>query len=159
MLSLVVARARNNAIGKDGRIPWHAPEDLRLFQRETTGGALIMGRRTWESLPTRPLPSRLNLVLSRNSALAEHVFSDAADALAHARDQGYPRIYGIGGQAVYAALLPHADRLLITEVDVTVPEPDAVFPDFDAEAWVQIARYNLRRAGPACTLRELVRRR
>ena len=59
MLSLVVARARNGAIGQAGTIPWHAPEDLAFFQRETTGGAVIMGRNTWESLPLRPLPGRV----------------------------------------------------------------------------------------------------
>ncbi len=63
MLTLVVARAKGGAIGRDGDIPWHAPEDLKMFQRETLGGALVMGRRTWESLPVKPLKNRLNIVV------------------------------------------------------------------------------------------------
>ncbi|MGR3416285.1 dihydrofolate reductase [Paracoccus sp. (in: a-proteobacteria)] len=76
MLSLIVARAQDGAIGKDNRIPWHIPQDLRMFQRETTGGALIMGRRTWESLPVRPLKNRLNCVLSRDARVAETSLPD-----------------------------------------------------------------------------------
>ena len=64
MLTLIAARARNGAIGKDGTLPWHIPEDLKFFKRETLGGAIIMGRRTWESLPFKPLKDRLNLVVT-----------------------------------------------------------------------------------------------
>ena len=87
MLSLVVARARNGAIGKDNLIPWHAPEDLAFFQRETTGGAIIMGRKTWESLPFKPLKNRLNCVVSSDKSLTEHVFATPEAALAFARAQ------------------------------------------------------------------------
>ncbi|AWX93839.1 hypothetical protein DPM13_14495 [Paracoccus mutanolyticus] len=73
MISLVVARARNGAIGKDNTIPWHIPADMRLFQRETLGSAIIMGRLTWESLPVRPLKNRMNIVVSRDAGLTEHV--------------------------------------------------------------------------------------
>lgn len=73
MLTLIVARARNSAIGKDNDIPWFAPEDLAMFKRETVGGAMIMGRNTWESLPVKPLKSRLNVVVSRDASLTEHV--------------------------------------------------------------------------------------
>lgn len=157
MLTLVVARARNGAIGKDGGIPWHIPEDLAMFQRETTGGALIMGRRTWESLPVKPLKNRLNCVISRSTGLTDHVFSDLDAALRFCRQAGWHRLYGIGGQAIYAALLPLADRLLITEVDLEIPAPDASFPDFDEAEWVEIDRRNLRKTGPAAQLRELMR--
>ena len=64
MISLVVARARNGAIGRENTIPWHAPEDLKFFQRETLGGVIIMGRNTWDSLPFKPLKNRVNLVVS-----------------------------------------------------------------------------------------------
>lgn len=157
MLSLIVARARNGAIGKDGTIPWRIPEDLAMFQRETTGGALIMGRRTWESLPVKPLKNRLNCVISRDRTLTDHVFADLAAALRFCRDGGWHRIYGIGGQGIYAALLPLADRLLITEVDLDIPAADACFPDFDAGEWVETDRRLLRDAGPRATLRELIR--
>lgn len=159
MLSLIVARARNGAIGKDNDIPWHAPEDLKMFQRETTGGALIMGRRTWDSLPVKPLKNRLNCVLSRNPDMAEHVFSTADEAIGFCRGEGYHRIYGIGGQAVYRELLPLADRLLITEVDMAVEDADAFFPDFDEAEWLELHRQPLVQASPRCVLRELVRRR
>ncbi len=158
MLSLVVARARNGAIGKDGAIPWHLPEDLRMFQRETTGGALIMGRRTWESLPVKPLKNRLNCVISRDESLTDHVFPDMPAALEFCRREGWHRIYGIGGQAVYADLLPLADRLLITEVDVEIEAPDASFPAFDEAEWREIHRQTLREDGPRAVLRELLRR-
>ncbi|CAN0153304.1 unnamed protein product, partial [Chrysoparadoxa australica] len=73
MITLIAAHDRNRAIGKDGDIPWHLPEDLAMFKRETLGGALIMGRRTWESLPFKPLPKRLNIVVSRDKGLTEQV--------------------------------------------------------------------------------------
>lgn len=158
MLTLVVARARNGAIGKDGGIPWHLPEDLRMFQRETTGGALIMGRRTWESLPVKPLKNRLNCVISRDTALTDHVFSDLGAVLDFCRAEGWHRLYGIGGEAIFAALLPLADRLMITEVDLDIEAPDASFPAFDEGEWLEIHRQTLG-GTPRAVLRELIRRR
>lgn len=159
MLSLVVARAQRGAIGRGNTIPWHAPEDLAFFQRETTGGAVIMGRRTWESLPFRPLKNRLNIVLSSGPVDgAEHVCAKAADALALAAARGQARVYGIGGAGVYAALLPLAHRLLITEVALDVPDADTFFPQIDEDDWHEVQRLTLRTEGPACVLRELLRR-
>ena len=156
MLSLIVARAKDGAIGKDNQIPWHIPEDLRMFQRETTGGALIMGRKTWESLPVRPLKNRLNCVLSRDGGIAENVFASLTDAVRFCEDQGHFRIYIIGGEAVFAEALPIADRLLLTEVDTTVPGAEAFFPDFDEAEWRQIATRALP-SDPAASVRELIR--
>lgn len=160
MLTLIVARAKGGAIGKDGTIPWHAPEDLALFQRETTGGVVIMGRKTWESLPKKPLPRRTNIVVT--SAMMPEVedvhFLPFEAAMQAAQTSGNPRIYGIGGAGIYAALLPRADRLLITEVDLTIPEADAFFPDFDGKDWREIARYPLRAHNPPAYCRELLRR-
>ncbi|WP_371226612.1 dihydrofolate reductase [Roseovarius sp. 2305UL8-3] len=158
MISLVVARDRNGAIGKDGDIPWRAPEDLKMFQRETLGGALIMGRNTWESLPVKPLKNRLNCVVSRDASLTEHVFSDIPAAIAAGYDSGHTRIYGIGGQSIYAEMLPMAHRLLITEVDLEVEEADARFPNIDEAEWIETRRMVLRNDAPHCTLRELIRR-
>ncbi|QJF52096.1 dihydrofolate reductase [Roseobacter ponti] len=157
MLTLVVARARNGAIGKDNEIPWNVPEDLRLFQRETLGGALIMGRRTWQSLPVRPLPRRLNCVISRDNSLADMVRQDLRTAIQDCYDAGYTRIYGVGGEAVYAGLMPLADRMVITEVDTAIGEADAFFPAFDASDWTELRRFDLRTDSPACQVRELVR--
>ncbi|MEC7763879.1 MAG: dihydrofolate reductase [Pseudomonadota bacterium] len=159
MLSLIVARAQGGAIGRDGDIPWHAPEDLRMFQRETTGGAIIMGRKTWESLPVKPLKNRLNIVVSRDAGLTDHVVGSVEDAIALARGEGYTRVYGIGGAGIYAALLPLADRLLVTEVELDVPDADAFFPAFDEAYWFELHRSPLRDADPACVLRDLIRRR
>lgn len=157
MISLIVARARGGAIGRDGDIPWHAPEDLRAFQRETRGGAVIMGRRTWESLPVRPLKDRLNILVSRDSSLAEHVCASVSAAIERAQAAGYHRIYGIGGAAIYAEMLPLAHRLLITEVALDVADADAFFPEFERGQWREIARSTLRTEAPACVLHEWLR--
>ena len=160
MLTLIVARANDGAIGKDGTIPWHAPEDLAMFQRETTGGVVIMGRKTWESLPKKPLPRRVNIVVTSAAMpqMDDVQFLPFDAAIEAARSSGNARIYGIGGAGIYAALLPQADRLLITEVDISIPNADAFFPNFDAEAWREIARYPLRNTHPHATCRELLRR-
>ncbi|HBZ42651.1 MAG TPA: dihydrofolate reductase [Maritimibacter sp.] len=157
MLTLIVARARGGAIGRDGDIPWHAPEDLKMFQRETKGGAIIMGRKTWESLPVKPLKDRLNIVVSRDSGLAENVVGDVDAAVALARDQGWHRVYGIGGAGIYDALLEKADRLMVTEVALDIPDADAFFPAFEESDWREVSRQVLRDDNPSCELRELIR--
>ncbi|QGX97835.1 dihydrofolate reductase [Roseovarius faecimaris] len=158
MITLVVARARNGAIGKEGDIPWHAPEDLRAFQRETMGGALIMGRRTWESLPVKPLKGRMNSVISRDASLTEHVFDSVEAAVIASYGAGYTRVYGIGGARIYEEMLPLAHRLLLTEVELDVPDADAFFPPIDEGEWVEARRTLLREDGPPCLLRDLIRR-
>jgi len=154
---VIVARARNGAIGKDGTIPWRAPEDLAFFQRETMGGAVIMGRKTWQSLPFKPLKNRLNIVVSSQDHDAPVVCRDLAQAIAHAQTAGHRRIYGIGGAAIYGGLLPHADRLLITEVAVDVPGADTFFPPFEGVDWHLTGKTALRDADPACVLHEYLR--
>lgn len=159
MITLIVARARNGAIGKGNTIPWHAPEDLKAFQRETLGGAIIMGRNTWDSLPFKPLKSRLNLVVSSNPEAADNVYSSLQEAVVEAQAQGYQRIYGIGGFGVYRDMLAMADRLLITEVDLDITEADTFFPDFNIEAWEMTRQTPLRSSKPACVMVEYLRRR
>lgn len=159
MLSLIVARARNGAIGRDGTIPWHAPEDLAFFQRETLGGAIIMGRKTWESLPKRPLPRRLNIVVTTAPFATEKdaQFVSLESALDAARAAGHMRVYAIGGAGIYRAFLPKADRLLITEVDLDVPDADTFFPQINSDQWRLTARLPLRSDDPRCTLTEYLR--
>lgn len=158
MISLVVARARNGAIGKDNTIPWHIPEDMRLFQRETLGSAIIMGRLTWESLPVKPLKNRMNIVVSRSAGLTEHVVSSVREAVELANEAGYSRISGIGGEAIFREMLPVSERLVLTEVDLEIADADVFFPEFDESEWKEIARRVLPGDGPTATLRELIRR-
>ncbi|MBY6152046.1 dihydrofolate reductase [Vannielia litorea] len=158
MLSLIVARDRNGAIGKDGDIPWRAPEDLKFFKRETLGGAVIMGRKTWESLPFKPLPDRLNLVVSSRTDLGVHSFHQPGHALNYAHDAGHRRVYGIGGEGIFKAFMGQADRLLITEVELEIEGADAFMPAFDEADWRLAGEQVLREAEPRCVLREWLRR-
>lgn len=158
MITLIVARDKNGAIGKGNTIPWHAPEDLKFFMRETMGGAVIMGRNTWDSLPVKPLKNRLNIVVSSKGVAHEHVVGSVEAAMGLAHDEKRARIYGMGGAGIYAAMLPMADRLLITEVDLEVAGADTWFPQFDRAAWREVSRLPLQSDGPACTAVELLRK-
>ena len=160
MMTLIVARARNSAIGRDNTIPWHAPEDLAFFQRETLGGAIIMGRNTWDSLPKRPLPRRLNIVVTSRPADegADALFMPLEDAVRAAQTAGYLRHYAIGGAGIYRAFLPLANRLLITEVDLDVPDADTFFPEFDPADWHLNASLPVREAAPRCVIHEFLRK-
>jgi dihydrofolate reductase len=158
MITLIAARAKNGAIGKDNTIPWRAPEDLAFFQRETLGGALVMGRNTWDSLPFKPLKGRLNLVVTSQADLAEHTFTSLEAALSEAQSQGYCRVYGMGGARVYRDLLPVAHRLLITEVELDLPDADTFFPEFKESEWQCVGSRELRGADPRCVLYEYLRR-
>ncbi len=148
MITLIVARDRNGAIGKDNTIPWHAPEDLKAFQRETLGGAVIMGRNTWDSLPFKPLKNRLNLVVSSNPDAADEVYASVAEAIAAAYAQGYRRLYGIGGAGIYREMLEIADRLLITEVALEIAGADTHFPQINAREWLRLGETELRQLIP-----------
>ena len=139
-LSLLAALDRNHAIGKDGDLPWHLPDDLKRFKALTLGKPVLMGRRTAQSL-RRALPGRRNLVLSR-SGHAPHarmeVFVSLPDALAALGDA--PEACVIGGGAVFAETLPLAARLHLTWVDTVVDGADAHFPRFDLSRWQVVAR-------------------
>lgn len=139
-------------------IPWHIPEDLQSFQRETLGGALIMGRKTWESLPVKPLPKRLNIVVSALPETGEVVAPTVAAAIELAFSRGHHRIYGIGGARIYEEMLPVADRLLISEVEIEVKDADTFFPPIDLKKWHIINETPLRLASPKCCVREYLRR-
>jgi dihydrofolate reductase len=119
-VALIWAQARDRVIGASGGLPWHLPEDLALFRSRTTGSAVVMGRRTWESLPERfrPLPGRTNVVLTSDPRWSA-AGARRAGSVAEVLDDGGP-LWVIGGGAVYAAFLPHADRLVVTDVDVVV---------------------------------------
>ena len=131
---LVAALARNGVIGAQGKLPWHLPEDLRHFKQLTLGHPVIMGRRTWESLG-RPLPGRRNIVVTRRAGYAAASASVAASLeAALALCAGEAVAYVIGGAELYAAALPLADGLVLTEIDRDYAG-DTRFPEWDRGAW------------------------
>lgn len=137
MITLVLARAANGVIGRDGSLPWRLPADLKRFKALTMGRPMIMGRKTFDSFPA-PLPGRRHIVLTRDQDWraegAEPVHSpDAALALAG------PDAAVIGGAEIYALLLDRADRVELTEVHAS-PEGDATVPPFDPAVWREVAR-------------------
>ena len=136
MLTIICALAANRAIGYQNKLLYHLSADLRRFKALTTGHTIIMGRRTFESLPKGALPNRRNIVLSRqkgaNFAGAE-VFPSLQAALdACDTDED---VFVIGGESVYAEALPLADRLCLTHVEATPEHADAFFPEFNAMEW------------------------
>ena len=138
-MSLVAAVARGGVIGRANAIPWQIAEDVRRFRALTIGHPVVMGRRTWDSLPGRfrPLPGRQNVVVTRNPAWHAHGVVPAGslpDALRLL--EGAPRVFVIGGAELYAEALPLADELLLTEVDAEF-EGDTFFPRWDRNAFTQ----------------------
>lgn len=142
MLSLIAAVARNRAIGNDGRLLWHLPEDMRHFRQSTSGKTVIMGRKTWESLPPafRPLPQRNNIVVSHNPGYAAdgaRVAISLDDAIALAGDED--EVFVIGGGTLYRQTLPLAERLYLTEVAVD-GIGDTFFPEVSPAEWREVSR-------------------
>lgn len=129
-LHLIWAQDRNGAIGSNNALPWHLPEDLRRFKEQTRGLPVIMGRRTFESLPGGALPFRLNLVVSRSAFLAADVApaTSLRDALDQAARTGLSRAYVIGGAQLYSAALAQADVIERTLVDIEASNPDTFAP-------------------------------
>jgi len=141
VLTLIAAVARNGVIGIDNRLPWRLPADLKHFKLLTLGHAVIMGRKTWESLPVgfRPLPGRRNIVVTRDEAYRAEgaAVATSLPAAMTAADGG--EAFVIGGAELYAAALPLADRLQLTEIDATF-EGDTWFPAIDAGQWRETRR-------------------
>jgi len=145
LIALVVARARNGVIGRDGGLPWRLKSDMAFFKATTMGKPVVMGRKTWDSLPRKPLPGRLNIVVTRQpgfQAEGAEVFSTVPTALDRARQQaksdGVPEVCVIGGSQIYDATLGLADRLYVTEV-AAEPDGDAFFPDPDPDVWREVS--------------------
>lgn len=126
------------AIGRNGEMPWHLPEDLAHFKRATLGAPVIMGRRTWESLPERfrPLPGRENAVVTRHpgfdapGAIVAHSLDGALRAV---RDRGAERVWIMGGGQLYRAAMPLADELVVTRIELDVPDADTFAPEIGPE--------------------------
>jgi dihydrofolate reductase len=139
-VAFVVAVSRNGVIGRDGGLPWHISTDLKRFKAITMGKPLIMGRKTWESLPKKPLPGRPNIVITRQKnyrAEGAIVVSDIPSALAAAGQ--VDEVCVIGGGEIFDMFLPQTDRIYLTEVDLEV-DGDTFFPMIDPAQWTETAR-------------------
>lgn len=144
-LALIAAVARNGVIGRDGDMPWHISADLKHFKATTMGKPIVMGRRTFESIG-KALPGRPNIVVTRTADFVADDVEVAADfdqALALAAAYGTDEVVVIGGGEIYAAALPRADRLYLTDIDLDV-EGDVYFPALDRAQWHEIARQDHR---------------
>ncbi|MGN5011352.1 type 3 dihydrofolate reductase [Aeromonas veronii] len=139
-ISMIAAMAHDRVIGKDNQMPWHLPADLAHFKRVTLGKPVLMGRKTFESIG-RPLPGRRNLVISRNpdyQAEGIEVVGSIEAALALLAGSSVEELMVIGGGHLYAEMLPSADCLYLTQIDLAV-EGDTRFPAFDDGQWQRIA--------------------
>jgi dihydrofolate reductase len=147
-IALIAAVARNGVIGLHGRLPWRLPDDLKRFRALTTGHAIVMGRKTWESIG-RPLPERQNIVVTRRRD-----FAAPGGVVAHSLPEAIglvtlpSPVFVIGGEAIYRDALPLADLLFLTEIDREF-DGDARFPDFDHAQWRATARESRRLDGEA----------
>ncbi len=143
-VTLVLARAANGVIGNQGGLPWRLPDDMRRFKQLTMGKPVVMGRKTWDSLPKKPLPGRENIVVTRNpdfratGATVVRSLDEALDAAGSA-----PEVMIIGGAEIYRMALPHAETIELTEVDVS-PEGDTIMPAFSSAQWREDARQTYR---------------
>jgi dihydrofolate reductase len=140
-LNLIFARARNGVIGHNNTLPWHLPEDLAHFKATTLGQPVIMGRKTWDSLPVkfRPLPGRMNIVVTRQTdwhSEGAHVVHSVNEALQACPTEAQPWV--IGGAELYRLAMPLATRVVVTEIDAEY-EGDAFAPELDA-SWQEASR-------------------
>ncbi len=140
MISIIVAVSEDWGIGKNNELLWHISDDLKRFKSLTTGNAVVMGKKTWESLPKKPLPGRKNIVLTDNSletfenAVTAYSIKDALGKCDHGEE-----IFIIGGGSIYRQFMPIADRLYITHVHKKAPA-DVYFPEIDLKIWKMISK-------------------
>ena len=145
MISIIVAVAANNAIGRGNRLLWHLPQDLKYFKEVTTGHPVVMGRKTYESIG-RPLPGRRNIVLPRSGKLESvqiknpatttlEAISGIEEFLKLAQEAPQEEFFIVGGGELYRTMLPYADKLYITHIEATVEDADTFFPQIEPEIW------------------------
>lgn len=139
-VTLLAAVGTNGVIGRDGGLPWHIPGDLPHVKRTTFGHVVVMGRRTYDSIG-KPLPGRTTIVLTRDSDWSEAGVTACADIESALRVAAEfdPEVYVLGGAEIYRLAMPHADRLLISEVPQS-PDGDTYFPTIDADVWAETDR-------------------
>ncbi len=143
---IIVAIADNNAIGKDNALLWHISEDLKFFRSTTVGCPVIMGRKTYESIG-RPLPKRLNIIVSRKGYEAPEgvmVVDSIEKGYEVAKEQGAEKCFVIGGGQIYAQAMQIADEMVITHVHTVIEDADTFFPQIDPETWKVAERSELK---------------
>ncbi len=138
---LIAAVSRNGVIGKDGAIPWDLKEELKFFQKQTTGSAIIMGRATHESIG-RPLPNRLNILMTRSPKKRDDGVIEVStkEKACEAARAFSDEIYIIGGENIYKEFMPLAQAMLITEVELDIKSGSAFFPEWDNAEWKEVSR-------------------
>ncbi|MGN6529831.1 MAG: dihydrofolate reductase [Burkholderiaceae bacterium] len=156
-IALIAAVSRNGVIGNAGELLWKLPEDMQFFKRATTGSPVVMGRRTWDSIPAkfRPLAARTNIVLTRDrgwradGAIVVHTFEEAIERALEsvAAEPHASRAWIIGGAEIYALAMPHADELVLTEIDRDF-QGDARFPGWTRGDFVEVSRERHHAAAP-----------
>ena len=140
-LTLIAAIGKNRELGKNNDMIWHLPQDLKFFRKQTSGHTIVMGRKTFESLPKGALPNRRNVVLSSNPATlcpGAEVFPTLEAALQSCQPE--EQVYIIGGASVYKQAMPLADMLCLTEIAAEAPQVDAYFPAVDLAIWHEKSR-------------------
>lgn len=152
-VNLIYAKSSNNVIGREGKLPWYIPEDLAYFSQMTDHDLVIMGSRTWKSLPERfkPLPNRLNLVVTTDASLAPEVLSkggivfcdhekiDIKKIIRHFKDEGYyENVWVIGGSVLFEQAMPYANYSYVTEIEAEYPG-DTFAPVLDSGSWIKIS--------------------
>ncbi len=151
-LALIVAVAQNRVIGRDNKLPWYLPNDLKYFKQTTLGKPVIMGRKTYESIG-KPLPGRTNIVITRQTDYQPEgvkVVGTVEDAIKVAESvcliDGQEEAMVMGGAEIYGLTLPHCERLYLTEVHAEV-EGDAWFPEYDKSEWAEVMREDFKAEG------------
>ena len=141
--SIIVAISTNGVIGRNNALPWHMPADMKYFKRMTQGHPIIMGRKTFLSMGSKPLPKRLNIILTRKkdtpTPKGGHLAHTLTEAFAIAADSGAHETFIIGGSEIYRCALPFTDTLYITQIDAHV-EGDTYFPDLDYSQWQEVSK-------------------
>ena len=140
-ITLIAAVDKNNAIGKDNKMAWHIPADFAFFKQYTLYKPIIMGRKTWVSLPKKPLPERRNIILSKQFDFTEEnaeVFHSIDEVFLQLKQEKEMVI--IGGEQIYTQFMPYATDIRLTEVNLQIENADAFFPQFNKNIWQEISR-------------------
>lgn len=143
IVSLVVAASDNNAIGRQNKLLWHLPNDLKFLKNITWGMPVVMGRKTFESVDSKPLPGRINIIVTRQKGFEAPgvvVVNSLKDAQFFAGENDYNELMILGGAQIYEEAMPKANRIYITRVHAFFEDADAFFPDIDEKKWKRVSQ-------------------